>query len=128
MSRFMRQCLSKRTLDKLLRKERSFFASFSRSSRQVDPSLQDCEDAIAPLLDYLEKNLKILNDNLSETNMQMIVLRIWKEVLTTLESILRPTVTEHHQSDAAALDEYEEHIVLKWLEVIKAINRKTDHG
>ena len=113
----MRYCLSRRTLDKLLRKEKSFFSSFSRSNKQVEPSLQDCEDAIAPLLDYLETNLKILNDHLSETNMQLVVLRIWKEVLLTLEGVLRtPTAENNHHQDTS-LDEYEEHIVLKWLEV-----------
>ncbi|EIE85152.1 hypothetical protein RO3G_09862 [Rhizopus delemar RA 99-880] len=34
---------------------------------QVNPTLQDCEYSTVPMLDYLERNLKILNDNLSET-------------------------------------------------------------
>lgn len=118
MGAFIRQCLSRKALDKLLRKERSFFSSFSRSSKQHEPSLQDCEDAIAPLLDYLETNLKILNDNLSETNMQLVVLKIWKEILNTLENLVRPAPSsESQQAEIPPLDEYEEHIVLKWLEV-----------
>ncbi|KAG2221341.1 hypothetical protein INT45_014025 [Circinella minor] len=120
MGRFMRYCLSRRTLDKLLRKDKSFFSSFSRASNKVEPSLQECEDAIAPLLDYLERNMKILNDNLSETNMQMVVLKIWKEVLLSLENVLRtPKPNENNNSQDTSLDEYEEHIVLKWLELLK---------
>ena len=118
MGRFMRYCLSRRTLDKLLRKDKSFFSTFSRTNNKVEPSLQECEDAIAPLLDYLERNMKILNDNLSETNMQLVVLKIWKEVLLSLENVLRtPKPNENNNSHDTSLDEYEEHIVLKWLEV-----------
>jgi hypothetical protein len=46
------------------------------------------------VLDYLERNLKILNDNLSETAMQSIVLRIWKEMLLALEGVLLPPYSE----------------------------------
>lgn len=114
----MRYCLSRRTLDKLLRREKSFFSSFSsKINKQVEPSIQDCENAIAPLLDYLEKNLKTLNDNLSETNMQLVVVKIWNEVLNSLEAVLRPPMPETQQQDVASLDEYEEHVILKWLEV-----------
>ncbi|KAI9243823.1 hypothetical protein BDA99DRAFT_529801 [Phascolomyces articulosus] len=119
MGRFMRYCLSRRTLDKLLRKDKSFFSTFSRSNKQVEPSLQECEDAIAPLLDYLEKNLKILNDNLSETTMQLVVSKIWKEVLLSLENVLRTPKPENNHQHDSTLDEYEEHIVLKWLELLK---------
>ncbi|KAI9496068.1 hypothetical protein BDB00DRAFT_927113 [Zychaea mexicana] len=128
MGRFMRYCLSRRTLDKLMRKDKSFFSSFSRSNKQVEPSLQECEDAIAPLLDYLEKNLKILNDNLSETNMQLVVLKIWKEVLLTLEGVLRTPKTENNHQQDASLDEYEEHIVLKWLELLKVFFNGGEDG
>lgn len=86
-------------------------------NKQVEPSIQDCENAIAPLLDYLEKNLKTLNDNLSETNMQLVIVKIWNEVLSSLEAVLRPPMPEQQQQDVASLDEYEEHVILKWLEV-----------
>jgi hypothetical protein len=108
--------LNRKTLDKLLGRDRSFFSSFSRSSKHVDPTLQDCEDSIAPLLDYLEKNLKILNDNLSETNMQLVVLKIWREILITLEGVLLPPLSEQ-LSELKPLDDYEFHVVYKWLEV-----------
>ncbi|KAG0169801.1 hypothetical protein DFQ30_003238, partial [Apophysomyces sp. BC1015] len=120
MGRYMRQCLSRRTLDKLLGRDRSFFSTFSRSNKHVEPSLQDCEDSIAPLLDYLEKNLQILNDNLSETNMQLVILRIWKEILLALEGVLLPPLSEH-PSDLKPLDDYEFHVVFKWLELLKVL-------
>ncbi|KAL0089298.1 hypothetical protein F4703DRAFT_1973871 [Phycomyces blakesleeanus] len=119
MSRFMRACLSRKTLDKLLQRDRSFFR-FSRSVKSIDPTLQDCEDAIAPLLDYLERNLKILNDNLSEGNMRHVILKIWKEILLSLEGVLLPPLSEH-PSEMKPLDDYEFHCVYKWLELLKVL-------
>ncbi|KAI9316096.1 hypothetical protein BX666DRAFT_2028321 [Dichotomocladium elegans] len=118
MGQFMRFCISRRTLDKLLRREKSLF-SFRGANKQVEPSLQECEEAIVPLLDYLEKNLKCLNDNLSETNMHLVVLRIWNEMLDSLKNILRPAGPADQQQDASPLDEYEEHVIFKWLELLK---------
>lgn len=117
MSSYFRQILSRKTLDKLFGRDRSFFSSFSRTTKHVDPTLQDCEEAIVPLIDYLERNLKILNDNLSETNMQTIVLKIWKEILIALEGVLLPPLSEQ-LSELKPLDDYEFHVVYKWLEVI----------
>ncbi len=62
------------------------------------------------MLDYLERNLKILNDNLSETVMQSIVLRIWKEILLALEGVLLPPLSEQ-LSDLKLLDYYGFHVV-----------------
>jgi hypothetical protein len=116
MGQFFRACLNRKTLDKLLGRDRSFFSSFSRQSKHVDPTLQDCEDALIPIIDYLERNLKILNDNLSDTNMQLVVIRIWREILITLEGVLLPPLSEQ-LSDWKPLDDYEFHVVYKWLEV-----------
>ncbi|KAI8367396.1 hypothetical protein EDC96DRAFT_461821 [Choanephora cucurbitarum] len=127
MSGYFRQILSRKSLDKLLGKERSFFSSFSRSSKHVDPTLQDCEDAIAPLLDYLEVNLKTLNDNLSETNMQLVILRIWREILLCLENVLLPPLSEQ-LSELKPLDDYEFHVVYKWLELLKVLFNGGEDG
>ncbi|KAI9305848.1 hypothetical protein BJ944DRAFT_282170 [Cunninghamella echinulata] len=127
MGRYMRHCLSRKVLDKLLGRDRSFFSSFSRSNKHIEPSLQDCEDAMAPLLDYLERNLKILNDHLSESIMQLVTLKIWKEILITLEGILLPPLSEH-QSDMKPLDDYEFHVVYKWLELLKILFNGGEDG
>lgn len=121
MAPYLRHCLSRQVIDKLLGREKvtGFFSAFSRgvvTKQQVDPDLQDCENAISPLLDFLERNLNILNNHLSETNMQFIVLEIWKQILRTLEDVLLPPLSEH-PSQEKPLDFYELHVVLKWLEV-----------
>ncbi|CEP17674.1 hypothetical protein [Parasitella parasitica] len=127
MGSYFRQVLRRETLDKLLGRDRSFFSSFSRSSKHVEPTLQDCEDSLAPLLDYLERNLKILNDNLSETNMQLVVLRIWREILISLEGVLLPPLSEQ-LSELKPLDDYEFHIVYKWLELLKVLFNGGEDG
>ncbi|KAG1151513.1 hypothetical protein G6F37_002376 [Rhizopus arrhizus] len=127
MGSYFRQTLSRKTLDKLFGRDRSFFSSFSRATRVVDPTLQECEDAIVPLLDYLERNLKILNENLSETNMQLIILRIWKEILFALEGVLLPPLSEQ-ASDMKPLDDYEFSVVYKWLELLKILFNGGEDG
>ncbi|KAI8987003.1 hypothetical protein BDB01DRAFT_849161 [Pilobolus umbonatus] len=127
MGHFFRQVLNRKTLDKLLGRDRGFFSLYSRNNRQVDPTHQDCEDALTPLLDYLEKNLEILNNNLSESNMQVVVLRIWKEILVTLERILLPPLSEH-PSELKPLDDYEFHVVFKWLELLKILFNGGEDG
>ncbi|KAI9485405.1 MAG: hypothetical protein EXX96DRAFT_513980 [Benjaminiella poitrasii] len=127
MGSYFRQILNRKSLDKLLGRDRSFFSSFSRSNKHVEPTLQDCEDSIGPLLDYLEKNLKILNDNLSETNMQLVVLRIWREILVSLENILLPPLSEQ-LSEWKPLDDYEFHVVYKWLELLKILFNGGEDG
>jgi hypothetical protein len=104
-------------------KSSGFFSAFSRvTSKQTEPDLQACEDAIAPLLDFLEYNLSILNNDLSETNMKFIVLSIWDQILKTLEGIMLPPLSEQ-LSDVKPLDDYELRIVLKWLEVMYALSK-----
>ncbi|KAI9334636.1 hypothetical protein BD770DRAFT_416074 [Pilaira anomala] len=120
MGSYFRQILNRKTIDKLLGRDRGFFSPFSRTSKNINPDYQECEDSIAPLLDYLEKNLKILNDNLSETNMNHIVLKIWREILITLEGVLLPPLSEQ-LSELKPLDDYEFHVVFKWLELLKIL-------
>ncbi|CAO3598850.1 unnamed protein product [Absidia cylindrospora] len=127
MGRYIRHCLSRKVLDKLLGRDRSFFSSFSRNHQQAKPELQDCEDAIVPLLDYLERNLKILNDHLSDANMHVLILKIWKDILSTLEGILLPPLSEHH-SDMKPLDDYEFHVVYQWLEILKVLFNGGEDG
>ncbi|KAI8338001.1 hypothetical protein BC941DRAFT_424318 [Chlamydoabsidia padenii] len=129
MGRYIRHCLSRKVLDKLLCRDRSFFSSFNRNNhkQQVEPDLQGCEDAITPLLDYLERNLKILNDHLSETNMQLVITKIWREILVALEGVLLPPLSEHH-SDMKPLDDYEFHVVYKWLELLKVLFNGGEDG
>lgn len=118
MTPYIRHCLSRQVIDKLLGRDKGgFFSAFSRVvSKQNEPNLQACEDAIAPLLGLLEHNLSMLNENLTETIMQFVALTIWKQILRTLDTILLPPLSER-LSEIKPLDDYQLHVVLKWLEV-----------
>ncbi|CAO0802314.1 unnamed protein product [Mucor circinelloides] len=129
MTPYIRHCLSRQVIDKLLGRDKSsFFSAFSRvASKQIEPDLQACEDAIAPLLDFLEYNLAMLNENVTETIMQFVVLKIWKQILRTLDSILLPPLSEH-LSEVKPLDDYQLHVVLKWLELLKILFNGGEDG
>ncbi|CAO3595997.1 unnamed protein product [Absidia cylindrospora] len=129
MGRYIRHCLSRKVLDKLLCRDRSFFSSFSRNNKQVEPGLQDCEDSIIPLLDYLERNLQILNDHLSESNMQLVVLKIWKEILVALEGwleLLKVLFNGGEDGDAVPLEKLENSQYYALLAINVAYNLETE--
>ncbi|KAI7901688.1 uncharacterized protein BX663DRAFT_487397 [Cokeromyces recurvatus] len=130
MAPYFRHCLSRQVIEKLLGRDKNkFFSVFSRvkNKQQTEPDLQDCEDAITPLLDFLEHNLHILNENLLESNMHLVVLKIWKQILRTLDDVLLPPLSEHI-SEVKPLDDYELHVVLKWLELLKVLFNGGESG
>ncbi|GAB5586840.1 hypothetical protein Unana1_01740 [Umbelopsis nana] len=127
MSGFIRQCLSAKVMAKLLGRERGLFSAFKSTTNPVEATLQDCEQSLVPLLDYFETNLKILNENLSETTMHLVILKIWKEILLTLESLMLPPLSDQ-PSDMKPLDEYEMHVVFKWLELLKVLFNGGEDG
>jgi hypothetical protein len=57
--------------------------------------------------------------------MQLVVIRIWREILITLEGVLLPPLSEQ-LSDWKPLDDYEFHVVYKWLEV-NIHKKKSNH-
>lgn len=120
MGEYFQHTLNRETVDKLLRKQQGLFSSFSRKRCQVEPTIQECEISIVPLLDYLERNLKVLNTYLSESNMQFVVSRIWKEILITLENVLLPPLSEE-LSVYRPLSSHEVNVIFKWLEVLLLI-------
>jgi hypothetical protein len=76
----------------------------------------EIEQAIVPLFDYFDANLQTLNTYLSETAKVMVMSRVWKEVLSVIESLLIPPLSEV-SSEMKPLSEKEVDIVFKWLKV-----------
>ena len=76
----------------------------------------EIERAIVPLFDYFDANLQTLNTYLSDTAKNMILLRVWKEILTVVEGLLVPPLSEV-SSDMKPLSDKEVDIVFKWLKV-----------
>ena len=90
----------------------------SEKPRQRPEDLTDLEieEAIAPLFDYFESNLQTLNTYLNETTKEMVMARLWKEILVIIEGLLIPPLSEL-PSDMKPLRDKEVDIVFKWLKV-----------
>jgi hypothetical protein len=76
----------------------------------------EIEQAIGPLLDYLDANLHVLNNSLSDSTKETVMIRVWKEILVIIEGLLIPPLSQA-PSDMKPLSEKEVDIVFKWLKV-----------
>jgi hypothetical protein len=76
----------------------------------------EIEQAIIPLFDYFDANLQTLNTYLSDTAKEMVMTRVWKEILTVIEGLLVPPLSDI-SSDMKPLTDKEVDIVFKWLKV-----------
>ena len=77
----------------------------------------EIEQAIEGLFDYFEANLNTLNTYLGDSTKEIVMTRVWKEILTTIEGLLIPPLSET-PSDMRPLTDKEVDIVFKWLKVI----------
>lgn len=84
--------------------------------RPEDLTDMEIEQAITPLFDYFETNLQTLNTYLSETANEMVMTRVWKEILTVIEGLLVPPLSDV-SSEMKPLSDKEVDIVFKWLKV-----------
>jgi hypothetical protein len=76
----------------------------------------EIEQAIADLFDYFEANLQTLNTYLGDSTKEIVMTRVWKEILATIEGLLIPPLSET-PSDMKPLTDKEVDIVFKWLKV-----------
>lgn len=76
----------------------------------------EIEQAITPLFDYFEANLQTLNTYLSDETKEMVMTRLWKEILAVIEGLLIPPLSDV-PSDMKPLYDKEVDIVFKWLKV-----------
>jgi hypothetical protein len=144
MSPFIQQCLSRNVLKTLIKtglaldynKALDNVTAFYRSA--VGPSSSEVqiplpqgekprtrpdeltdveiEQAILPLFDYFDANLQTLNTYLSDTAKEVVMSRVWKEIVTIIEGLLVPPLSEIG-SDMKPLSDKEVDIVFKWLKV-----------
>ena len=76
----------------------------------------EMEQAIVGLFDYFDANLNTLNTYLGDSTKEMVMARLWKEILATIEGLLIPPLSEA-PSDLVPLTDKEVDIVFKWLKV-----------
>lgn len=147
MSIYIRQCLSRSVLkslvrtsginlDKALGNVKALYAqalaSTSANASMIPPleaelpkkqrpaqlTDQEIEGAIAPLLDYLHECLGTLKSSLSESQAELVMTKVWKEVLNTIDGILLPPLSDA-PSDMSQLSGKEVEVVFKWLSFLR---------
>ncbi|KAJ7756230.1 hypothetical protein B0H16DRAFT_1539076 [Mycena metata] len=147
MSPFIQQCLSRNVLKTLLKAGGSgldynkalsnvtglWASALGTSSSEVQiplPSAEkprlrpdeltdvEIEQAILPLFDYFDANLQTLNTYLSDTAKEMVMTRVWKEILTIIEGLLVPPLSDV-SSDMKPLSDKEVDVVFKWLKFLR---------
>ncbi|KAF7713269.1 Munc13-1 domain-containing protein [Penicillium ucsense] len=124
LSAYISHCLSRRTLKSLLSRgiggiSMSTVSNFLNRNRGVPatstgPTAADVENALDPLFSYFNDNFAIMNKTLTEEAMRMVMARLWKEVLATIESLLVPPLSDK-PSHQKPLTVQEVDIVSRWL-------------
>lgn len=79
------------------------------------PSDVDIANGLRPLFAYFDDNFAIMNQTLTGASMLMVMTRLWKEVLLTIEGLLVPPLSDK-PSQQRPLTRQEFDIVFKWLE------------
>jgi len=77
----------------------------------------DVAGALKPLFSYLNENFAIMNVTLTSTALIKVMTRVWKEVLTTIESLLIPPLSPN-VSLQRPLSRQELDLVFKWLTLL----------
>ncbi|KAM0786123.1 hypothetical protein ACM66B_006933 [Microbotryomycetes sp. NB124-2] len=87
--------------------------STSKKGRLPLTDLQ-IEDAIGDLFDYFNETFGTLKENLSQEAWELVIGRLWKEILGTIESLIVPPLSDR-PTDMKMLSDREVDIVFKWL-------------
>lgn len=77
----------------------------------------DIEAAIADLFEYLDQCMSTLRNSLSEKAGQLVMGKLWKEILSIIDSLLLPPLSDQ-PSEMKPLSGQEVDIVLKWLKFL----------
>ena len=58
------------------------------------PQKMDVATALKPLFTYVDDNFAIMKQTLTDASMLMVMSRLWKEVLATIEGLLVPPLSD----------------------------------
>src|SRR6266498_5821712 len=99
MSPFLRQCLSRDVIIRLLKPSSN--NSYSNlnifktdKTKNVELSDLEIEKAIHPLFDYFDTNLSTLNSHLHPVVFIKVVTKVWKEIESITEELLLPPLSD----------------------------------
>ncbi|OCF37607.1 hypothetical protein I316_00734 [Kwoniella heveanensis BCC8398] len=89
-----------------------------KDEKRRGPSDSEIEAAIHPLFDYLDTNNHTLASTLSSDAMQMVMSKLWKQILMTIEAMIVPSLSDK-PSRIRALSDSELDVALKWLKFLR---------
>lgn len=145
LSAYIHQCLSRRTLRALLQQNnlaavslnsmKGYWSKVSGRPTSVmptqnvstAPSHEDVANALKPLTAYFDDNFFIMKQTLTDSAMVMVMTRLWKEVLVTIEGLLVPPLSDKISSQRP-LGQQEVDIVYKWLQVSRNVCARWARG
>ncbi|KAH8692430.1 C2 domain protein [Talaromyces proteolyticus] len=120
LSAYISHSLSRRALKALLNRGLTISSFLTRSrsgNTSTMPSQAEIELALDPLFTYFNDNFAIMDKTLTSEAMKMVMARLWKEVLVTIEGLLVPPLSDK-PSHQRPLTQQEVDIVSKWLELL----------
>jgi len=151
LSAYIQQCLSRRTLKAItnpsttaaiagasMSKMAGYFSKVSGqvsgrpTSVQTPPAqssasiAEAANNALKPLLQYFDDNFAIMKQTLTDTAMILVMTRLWKEVLVTIESLLVPPLSDK-LSAQKPLSQSEVDVVYRWLQILFDFFLAFDH-
>jgi hypothetical protein len=95
----------------------NYFRAARPQSVIQGPTQQDVTQALDPLFRYFDENFAIMKQTLTDAAMIMVMTRLWKEALATIESLLVPPLSDK-LSQQRPLTQQELDIVFKWLKLL----------
>ncbi|KAF7195900.1 hypothetical protein HII31_02780 [Pseudocercospora fuligena] len=149
LNAYIQQCLSRRTLRALtststastitsmgMSKIGGYFSKVSSNytgrpmsvaTPPATASVQEsASNALKPLLQYFDDNFAIMKQTLTDSAMIMVMTRLWKEVLVTIEGLLVPPLSDK-PSAQRPLTQAEVDVVYKWLQILYEFFNAFDH-
>ncbi|KAI5289184.1 hypothetical protein KEM54_004278 [Ascosphaera aggregata] len=129
LSAYIEHILSRRALKQLQSTKLSVTVSnyFSRNKApsQTGPTTQDIEAALDPLFAYFNENFRIMQETLTQEAMIQVMTRLWKEVLSTIESLMVPPLSDK-PSNQRPLTPQDLDVVSQWLSMLLSFFNAVD--
>ena len=117
LSAYINHCLSRRALKALQNRGLTISSFLGRNRGQSGtgvPTREEIENALETLFTYFNDNFAIMNKTLTSEAMKMVMARLWKEVLVTIEGLYVPPLSDEPSSQRP-LTPTEVDIVSRWL-------------
>lgn len=92
---------------------------------KTGPTNAEITEAINPLFTYFNENFAVMKETLTSTAMVAVMARVWKEVLSTIETLLVPPLSDKLSLQKPLLEQ-ELNAVYKWLELLFAFFHAVD--